>query len=191
MSTSRLIRWAGPAAMLLSGLFLLGIILTFFLLAAQRGAPGGLVVGSAVALSLALVVGIAGFPELQKGNYGRTGRAGAYTVFVALLTVWLGLVPYWFSDDSMGLGLRVLVVGGLLGLLVGFVLYGAATLQAGVFPRWCGVAFIGPLPATVAFTLMPLLGQATALIVFGLVWLALGYALWIRTGAPTRPRRLR
>ena len=177
--------------MLLSGLFLLGIILTFFLLAAQRGAPGGLVVGSAVALSLALVVGIAGFHELQKENYGRIGPAGVYTVFVALLTVWLGIAPYWLSEGPMGLEHRVLVVGGLLVMLVGFVLYGAATLQAGVFPRWCGVAFIGPLPATLAFTLIPLLGQATALIVFGLVWLALGYALWTRTGAPTRPRRLR
>ena len=177
--------------MLLSGLFLLGILLTFFLLAAQRGAPGGLVVGSTVALSLALVVGIAGFHELQKGNYGRIGPAGVYTVFVALLTVWLSIAPYWLLEGPMGPGHRVLVVGGLLVTLVGFVLYGAATLQAGVFPRWCGVAFIGPLPATVAFTLIPLLGQATALIVFGLVWLALGYALWKRTGAPTRPRRLR
>ncbi len=177
--------------MLLSGLFLLGILLTFFLLAAQRGAPGGLVVGSILALSLALLVGMAGFHVLQKRNYGRIGRAGVYTVFVALLTVWLGLVPYWLSDDPMSLGLQALVVGGLLGLLVGFVLYGAATLQAGVLPRWCGIAFIGTLPATVAFTLIPLLGQATALMMFGLVWVALGHALWRRNGAQTQPRRLR
>ncbi len=61
MESSRLIRWAGLVAMLLSGLFVLGIFLTFFLLAAQRGAPGGLVVGSILALSLALLVGMAGF----------------------------------------------------------------------------------------------------------------------------------
>ena len=84
--------------MLLSGLFLLGILLTFFLLAVQRGAPGGLVVGSTVALSLALVVGMTGFHELQKVSYGRLGRAGAYTVFAALLTVWLGIAPYWLSE---------------------------------------------------------------------------------------------
>ena len=45
LSTSCLIRWAGLAAMLLSGLFLLGIALTFFLLAAERGSSEGLVVG--------------------------------------------------------------------------------------------------------------------------------------------------
>ena len=51
--------------MSLSGLFLLGIFLTFFLLAAQLGAPGRLVVASTVTLSLALLVGMAGFHTLQ------------------------------------------------------------------------------------------------------------------------------
>ena len=146
---------------------------------------------STVAPSLALLVGMVGFHDLQKGTLGRIGRVGVYTVFVALLAVWLGLVPYWLSDGSMSLGIPALVVGGLLDLLVGFVLYGVATLQAGVLPRWCGIAFIGALRTTVAFTLITLLGQATALIVFGLVWLTLGYALWMRSGAPTQPRRLR
>jgi hypothetical protein len=39
---------------------------------------------------------------------------------------------------------------GLLGVMVGFVLYGAATLQARVLPRWCGVGFIAGLPIWVA-----------------------------------------
>ena len=95
--------------MLLSGLFVLGIFLTFFLLAAQRGAPGGLVVGSILTLSLALLVGMAGFHDLQKRNYGRIGGAGFYTVVVALLAVWLSLVPYWLSDNSMSSGLQVLL----------------------------------------------------------------------------------
>ena len=32
-----------------------------------------------------------------------------------------------------------LILIGNLGVLVGFVLYGATTLQARVLPRWCGV----------------------------------------------------
>jgi hypothetical protein len=39
---------------------------------------------------------------------------------------------------------------GLLGVMVGFVLYGAATLQARVLPRLCGVGLIAGLPIWVA-----------------------------------------
>jgi hypothetical protein len=35
---------------------------------------------------------------------------------------------------------------GLLGVMVGVVLYGAATLQARVLLRWCGVGLIAGLP---------------------------------------------
>jgi hypothetical protein len=71
----------------------------------------------------------------------------------------------------------------LLGVLVGFALYGAATLQARVLPRWCGVVFITAFPIT-AFL------EAYGNIWFGLVWLALGYMLWSQrdtsVGQPSR-----
>lgn len=44
------------------------------------------------------------------------------------------------------MGLDWLVAVGVLGLLVGLVLYGAATLQARVLPRWCGILFIIFMP---------------------------------------------
>jgi hypothetical protein len=37
---------------------------------------------------------------------------------------------------------------GTLGMLVGFVLYGIATVQARVMPRWYGLALIVALPFT-------------------------------------------
>ena len=49
--------------------------------------------------------------------------------------------------------------------MVGLILYGAATLQAKVLPRWCGIAFIVVLPVTI------LLGDYGGMF-FGLVWLA-------------------
>jgi hypothetical protein len=66
---------------------------------------------------------------------------------------------------------------GILFKLVGFVLYGVATLQAKVLPRWYGVALITLVPFSVA------------LLVYGNIWtglvlLVLGYALWLRTGIP-------
>jgi hypothetical protein len=61
------------------------------------------------------------------------------------------------------------------------ILYGAATLQAKVLPRWCGIAIIVVLPVTI------LLGDYGDMF-FGLVWLALGYMLWSHRGAPSEQR---
>ena len=71
---------------------------------------------------------------------------------------------------------------GTLGMLVGFVLYGVATVQARVLPRWYGLALIVVLPVS-----LPLAGYGTAL--FGLILLVLGYVLWLRRAPlPHSPR---
>ena len=79
-------------------------------------------------------------------------------------------------------------------MVVGFALYGVATLRAKVLPRWCGVAFIAALPVALASSilcivlwawvfqerdfLLHLSGDSIVHSVFGLACLALGYALW-------------
>jgi hypothetical protein len=94
------------------------------------------------------------------------------------------------------LGLLGLVVG-LVSMVVGFALYGVATLQAGVLPRWCGLAFIVAVPGALASSIalpriLPESVFTSIFIIFGLVWLALGYALWARREAPAvQPRRVR
>ena len=83
-------------------------------------------------------------------------------------------------------------------MLVGFVLYGAATLQARVLPRWCGIAFIVFLPVAILLGgYAPILGGVAstfggyAPIWIGLVWLALGYVLWSNRGtAAEQPSRV-
>lgn len=122
-----------------------------------------------VAGILLVVVGLVGFHELQRGSYGRIGRAGFYTVVAASLIQAVGLVGFLLGSTA----LEWLILVGGLGSLVGFALYGAATLRAGLLPRWCGVALIVALPASIP------LGEYASLL-FGLVWLALGYTLWLR-----------
>jgi len=129
------------------------------------------------------VVGLLGFHALQGRNYGRIGRAGLYTTIGAIV-LWEFLILT--SLLGGGVGLDWLVPVGVLGTLVGLALYGAATLQARVLPRWCGILFIILMPVGI------MLGDYLP-IWEGLVWLALGYALWSHSrGAPVeQPSRVR
>ena len=139
MSSSDLIRWGGLAAMLSGAAF---IVMGLLGLVFPEGPPGSFsdVLGSIVFLValLLVLVGLAGFHTLQKGNYGRIGRAGFYTVIagpaVQIVATLVGLTG--------STALEFLDFIGLIGVLVGFALYGAATLQARVLPRWCGIGFI-------------------------------------------------
>jgi uncharacterized membrane protein YdcZ (DUF606 family) len=137
-----------------------------------------------IAVALVLVpVGMVGFHALQRHSYGRVGLAGFWLVVIASLLVAAGVADYFIWGDVLQELPPVWLVWGVLGLLVGFLLYGMATLQAGMLPRWCGVAFIAALP--VALALSGQLSFASMFGVFGLAWLALGYALWTRRGVTT------
>lgn len=176
MFSSDVVRWGGLAAMLGGAAFVLDGLLGIPNKDAQY-----LDAIFVVAL-LFVTVGMVGFHALQKDDYGRIGRAGLYTVVVATLAQVVGLVVLLLGSAALEWFIPI----GSLAVLVGFVLYGAATLRAKVLPRWAGVGFIVGLPVTIA------LGEVWGFVVFGLLWLALGYALRARgsrTTAPGRPSR--
>jgi hypothetical protein len=164
-TSSDLIRWGGLAAM---GAGLLAIVYSLLAFAAGKGdEPGPLDILIILAMILE-VVGLVGFHALQGRNYGRIGRAGLYTTIGAIVIFEVVLVASLVGGD---VGLGWLAAVGVLGGLVGFALYGAATLQARVLPRSCGILFIILMPVGILLgDLQPIWG--------GLVWLALGYALW-------------
>ena len=180
MSSADLVRWGGLAAI---GAGVLAIAYGLLSLATGKGdEPGPLDILVILAQALE-VVGLLGFHALQGRNYGRIGRAGLYTTIAALVLFELLLVASLLGGD---VGLDWLVAVGVLGLLVGLVLYGAATLQARVLPRWCGILFIILMPVGILLgDFQPIWG--------GLVWLALGYALWSqrRGMAAEQPARVR
>ena len=184
MSPSDLIRWGGLAAMLAGVAWVISGILA--IVYQGEHTPGTfadyLVEGTFAAGLLLTVVGMVSLHALQKENYGRIGRAGFYTVIVSSVAQILGLVVLLAGSEALVWLLSI----GSLGVLVGFALYGAATLQARVLPRWCGVAFIIALPITI------LLGVYGGNIWLGLIWLALGYVLWSQrsTAAEQQPRRV-
>ena len=167
--SSNLIRWGGLAAMLAGVVFVADTAIV--LIVANPQEDRWVDVFTVVGILLA-VVGLAGYHDLQRGTYGRIGRAGFYTVVVASLVQVAGLVGFLLGSMAFE---WLILVGGL-GSLVGFVIYGVATLRAGVLPHWCGVALIVALPASIP------IGEYAGLL-FGFIWLALGYALWSKREA--------
>ncbi len=107
---------------------------------------------------------------------------GASAQIIAQLGSMSGSTAYEFLDFL-----------GLLGMMVGFVLYGAATLQARVLPCWCGVGFIVTLPVWLAVSLVlgNEYGGSLGGLLFGFLWLGLGYVLFCRSCTATeQPARL-
>ena len=178
MSSSDLIRWGGLAAMVGGVSWLVYGLVSLAGANVQESTPLDLFI---VVGWLLQVVGMVGLHTLQKENYGRIGRAGFYTFIVGAPVQALGLLLVLAGSGTLGTLLTTL---GGLGILVGLVLYGAATLQARVLPRWCGIALIVALPATILL-------QEYGGIVFGAVWVALGYMLWSQSEATSeRPSRV-
>jgi hypothetical protein len=165
--SSVLVRLGGLAAMLAGVVYLVDEILGL-----MNPAPY-LDIMFVVAMLLVLA-GMVGFHALQHGHYGSLGWTGFYTVVVGVLAQVLGLVLLL----SGSMALLWLVPVATLAILVGFALYGVATLQARVLPRWCGVALIVVFPAAVAL-------GTYAYFWLGLVWLALGYVLWRKRDTET------
>jgi hypothetical protein len=186
MSPLPLVRWGGLAAMLAGVAFMVLVLIP----KARDGSPF-YIFGSVllfVTVWLLLLVALAGFHALQKEHYGRIGRAGFYTVIVGASAMIVIQLLTWVG---VTLGITALVFPdpvGLLIVMVGLVLYGVATLQARVLPRWCGVGLIVGVPALIGISVVSEeYGEMLGGILFGLLWLALGYVLWSESGAAAEP----
>ncbi len=127
-----------------------------------------------VALLLVLA-GVFGFHLLQQDRYGPIGRAGLWTIFGATVIQEVGLLIFILGDATL---FWLVSPVGYVVMIVGYVLFGAATLQAGVVPRWCGLTLLLGEPVTY------LMGDYGG-IVFGLMWVVLGYVLWSLRGVST------
>jgi hypothetical protein len=151
MASSDLLRWGGLAAILSGVAFIAMFLLAMVIPEPLPDSFSDKVLSVVFIVALLLVlVGLAAFHALQKENYRRIGRAGFYTVIVgtsaqilAQLVLLLGSTALEFLDFL-----------GLLAVMVGFVLYGVATLQARVLERWCGVGFIVGLPVWIAVSMV-------------------------------------
>lgn len=184
--SSKPVRWGALGAVLAGVAFL---VLSLLSLAISGPSPY-FDLGFVVAWLLT-IPGVVGLNAAQNESYGLLGRLGSRSLVAGVIANTIGIVPLAAGNES--LFWLSFPVGALL-LLAGFLLLGIATLRAGVLPRWCGVALIVALPlVAVAGGVFgaPIDEDYPGVVVMGLVWLALGYALWARIGATSeRPSRV-
>lgn len=134
---------------------------------ATEAMPSGFALVLYILGILLSVVGLAGLHASQRDNNGRIGQAGFYVVLASSTVAILGSVASFLGSATLD---WLLVVGvGVVGAIVGFMLYGIATQRAKVLPRWYG------------FVLFVLGVYGVQLV--GLAQLALGIALWMRSDA--------
>src|SRR5918998_2037882 len=177
MSSSGLIRWAAVGALLAAIAWLVSGLISLML-----PGQGTEVVGTfpyylleilfSIA-SLGMLVAIMGFHTRQAPNYGRLGTAGFFAAFVGVFFLLASTVATMLAGREV---LDWLFILGFLGTCVGFLLFGAATLRARVLPRWCGILL---LVAVFGIPVYFALGNYGGAILYGLVWLGLGYGLWL------------
>ncbi len=176
VSPDGVVRW-GAIGLMLSGMMwvVLGLSVVVGYLQAILGRED--VVLFIIALLL-LAAGLVGFHTLHKNSYDLLGRVGFYLTFAAVGARILGGMVFLAGSSA----LEWISLPGTLGMLVGFVIYGFATLQARVLPRWYGLVLIVSMPVS-----LPLAVYGTALL--GLILVVLGYALWLRRDITTASSR--
>jgi hypothetical protein len=99
---------------------------------------------------------------------------GFYTALVSSALFIVGEVggPFW----TFALG--------FWGMVVGLVLYGSATVRAGILPRWYGWVLVLALPASsVLSLLLRSIVITKSFFWFGLFLLVLSYGLWSQRGS--------
>jgi hypothetical protein len=200
---SSLIRWSGLAA-LVAGLIFAGIqpIHPADVLSSVTTGAWTIIISLKFAMCLLFLIGIAGIYARQVEEAGWLGLAG----FLLLILCWWLQTGYVFTDlftlpvlataapqfvesflgivnpgspVEMNIG-ALPAAYGFIGILymLGGLLFGIATLRAGILPRWPASLLAVAAVLTPAAALLPHAIQRLAAIPVGIALAWLGYALW-------------
>ena len=202
ITASKLIRWAGLAA-LVAGIIFAGIqpIHPPDVLSSVTTSAWAIIISLKLAMCLLFLAGITGIYARQVKEAGWLGLAG----FLLLILCWwlqtafvfaeafilpvLATAASQFVDSFLGIarGNPGENIGALpaiysLGIgipyMLGGLLFGIATLRAGILPRWPAGLLAVAAALTPAAALLPHAIQRFAAIPVGLALAWLGYALW-------------
>ena len=204
ITASKLIRWSGLAAMG-AGIIFAAIqpIHPLDILSSVTTSAWAIVQSLKFTMALLGLLGIAGLYARQVEKAGWLGLAGylLFSLFYALTAAlvfaeafilpllateapkfvegFLGVITGAPSEVSLGALPAVYALTGLVGYLLGGLLFGIATFRAGILPRWAGglLAFGVVLPLLTSSLILHPFDRILA-VPMGLALVWLGYALW-------------
>src|SRR5215213_11136044 len=108
------------------------------------GSTSSYLIESADALAeVGMLAALVGLRVVQARSLGRLGMAGFAIAFIGTALVLVATLWAIVFLDRFGETVPGLLFGlGLIGWLVGFVLFGIATFRARVLPRWAGLLLV-------------------------------------------------
>lgn len=208
ITASSLIRWAGLAAMSSGILFI--VVQTIHppdVLSSVTTARWAIVHFLGVAMCLFGLLGITGLYARQVKESGWLGLAGylLFSLFYALTLAFqfaeafispvlateapkfvhgfLGIPGGHASEINLGALPALYTLTGLLGYVLGGLLFGIATLRARILPRWAaGLLAFGAVSPPLLASLLPHPLDRILAVPVGLALAWLGYALWSDRG---------
>lgn len=202
ITTQGLIRWSGLAAMA-AGLIFAGIqpIHPADVLASVTTSVWYIIISLKLAMCLFFLIGLTGIYARQAEKAGALGFAGFALLIVSFwlqtgfVFVELFVLPVVatslpsFVDSALGIANGqpgVMDIGAFvptyavvgIGYLLGGLLFGIATVRAGVLPRWPAILLASAAIITPAAALLPHALQRYAAVPMGIALIWLGFSLW-------------
>jgi hypothetical protein len=195
--SSNIVRWvvlAGGVGAIVAGaiMALTGLLWATTFGALPSGIPGEVHVSVPL---LGMLMGIAGLYALHRSLYGSLEKTASFAylgafsgIVLVLVMTGAGLLMGYPLVYSLLMTLIFYAIGALAAI-VGLVFVGLMIQQTRVLPRWCGILLAVGIPISVLSVILLFL---SGLIVLGIVWVLLGYALF-RAGVhfPQEPARVR
>ena len=203
ITAPKLIRWAGLAAMGAGIIFVvIQPIHPLDVLSSVTTGRWAIIQSLKTAMCLLGLLGTAGLYARQVKEVGWLGLAGylLFSLFYALTTAFafaeafilpllateapkfvegfLGIINGAPSEVNLGALPVIYALTGFVGYVLGGLLFGIATLRAGILPRWAAGLFAVGAVAPFVLAVLPHPLDRTFAVPMGIALAGLGYALW-------------